>query len=328
MRFLALLVCIGVTSSVFASYELALMVDNNNGQIQRYDMTNGVMLGTFGRGRLGYYSDAKLALDPNNRNEVAVFNGDGSVSRFNWSTGARTSIITLDGLAGNLYGNSPFQFDVRSDGNYVIQGYTGNFRSELRLYYASTGGLFGGPIQLGTNTDFMDVVVNPDDSMYALTRRWTGSNYAYSVNHYDSGGNLINALSNFYTTSDWNAFNSIEVFNGEMHLLGGNTDVNYLRGTMAGLTGVGGSYYLTGNYHEMMHGHNGESYFLQSWSDAGVPATRIYYRHPQGLGFFTPYADLPNGINYGSAVMVTAPEPATMVALAAGAAYFLRRRRK
>lgn len=331
MRNVILLLALAAAASSQASYELALLVDETNQVIQRYDVTNRVALGSFGLGNLGFYTGARLSLDPTTPNEVAVLNAEGIINRLNFHTGQLTSSINLTGLVNNIFGNTPWSLDVAPDGTYMVQGFTSAFQSEIRRY-SRTGTQIGGTIALPSSSAFMDLVVGSDNSTYAIVRNNVSGGYQYDLRRYNSSGVLTGNMVNLFggTSADFNALNSIEITGNQLTLVGGGqASPVQLYGTFGSLTTPSaGSWISTGIFHSAMPDHVGRTFFLQSWDNAGTSATRLYVRNNTGLNAYRPYADLPYNVGISSGVMVLAPEPGTMIALGAGVAWFLRRRAK
>jgi len=112
MRYFLMFALLSVAAASQASYELALILDNDPAgggiQVKRYDGDTGAYFGSFGTGALIGYSS--FAVD-GSTGTCVVGNSSGGIKRFDYSTGAylgspaSTAVRSLTFANGNFFGN-------------------------------------------------------------------------------------------------------------------------------------------------------------------------------------------------------------------------------
>jgi len=324
MKKVLLLSCfvLGGATLASASYELALIYDVTNRQILRYDPVSNRALGSFGAGNLGYYGNANvLALDPSAKGSVLALDITGVLRRFDYSTGIRLGALQLATGGTNQFGRS---IKVLSNGNYLV---TSDVDASSKVFDRNTGALLT-TFQSFSGYTSLDCVQLSDGSFASLERTAIGSNFDFHLFRRDTSG----------TFSSWTPNIMTGVPNGTLSTL--NTEANLVTAlginvfprfrqfsfTAAGYTAIAQSSHLWGgnSVTSLVSGHAGQGYFIQNINAA---AGKLYVmdnvsRHVADIAV-TPYTQ-----TMGSMVMVVAPEPASLTALALGSVVLLRRRRR
>lgn len=329
LRFIALTVLFSTGAAVHASYEMMMFVEGN--KISRYDPENKVSLGSFGEGELGAYSGAQIAADPVKRGEVAVMNGDGGIRRFNAFTGRYLGAVHTG--VNPWFGNGPLRLDVLTNGNYLVSGYAnGTDQQVSRIYSGVNGSLLSSMNPFGNSYWALDSVQGSDGNIYTLNRISGGGNSSFYTFVYSNNGSYLGA-----------------------NYLGDSSD--FFRFTRLGRAGnrilVAGNDQNESVVHNIGFGQTVGSVGWTSWSFSGTTTTgelawahsRTYMHQIDDMGggvyqhhlnFYDPATNYANYNSYilpysgalGSMTIVTAPEPGTMVALAAGLGWLIRRKKK
>lgn len=319
------LLAVSLTSTCLASFELALIYDWNTHSIFRYDPVSGQALGSFGAGEMGAYGLPALCVDAARPGQVAVLNHDGAVRRFNYSTGEYTSGVNLN---TSFFGNTQMQLNALSNGNLLISGYFSDDRaSQTRLYNGSTGALIAK--MYAYSYDHLQSGQSSDGSLWSLTRVLSSSTYHYYLFRYTASG----AYQGFVTvgsSSDPDYRYSMRIQGNTLYMIGAGSSPNPVKGTISGgsvsLTDLLGSYYVTTLYDNVMFGHNGRAHFTQTYESGGTRYNRWYLIDPiTGYYYYTRL--MPYDWRIYSTTLVVAPEPTSLLALAAGVGVLAARRR-
>lgn len=312
-----------MTANAGASFELALLFDFGGGQILRYDVTNQVALGAFGKGLLGNYVTGYggLALDPSRPTDVAILNGDGSVYWLNYSTGMRTKGVTL--AAPIMYG--PVSFDILPNGNLAVAAvYSDVSESQVRIFSGANGGYLQTLVAFSGHT-IRDIAVDSRGKVHTVSSWYSSPNYQCRVNRYASSGAYETCSSVLMSTGDyWYLPDSIDTYDSTIHVVGGSEAVSYFVGLIDSMTEAYGSFSVAGSYGSVATSHDGAGYFLH-WNYPSP--TELYVRDPNGYGNFGYVTTLPYANTVSHMVLVNAPEPNSWVALSLAGLLLLRRRR-
>lgn len=296
----ALIALVGLTTGVQASFELMLVSDNNSGSgtgsIKRFDPTNGVYLGEFGRGRLQNITSMALS-QPRGKVYVADSSGQfASISEFDYSTGERTRIFSsttyfsIEGMA--ISGNTLYGIDFTGSTNRILTMdlTTGNFNtySNANLGIVNNMTISGGTGYLSVSTG------------------------VWSFNL--ASPNTFNLVSSTNST----ALSPVSVASGTSGLCYANNS-NFLV-----FPSLSESYLGVSQFVGLAQGHQ-DIYGLTSRISGGYDVLRIQNYYPY-LAYG--YMGIQGSLNAPKdVVVVTAPEPTSMVALAAGAIALIRRRK-
>lgn len=331
MRQLSVFVVLGSLTTVsMASYELAMFTNGSLG-ISRYDPVNRVSLGTFGTNSLGQYSGPVIGTDPLRPGRLSVFNGDGAVRIFNYSTGILTGQFgTVD---TTYYGNGPLRFTAMTNGNYAITGYSGASPAQKTRILTTGGSLISTLSPFGSLYFPLSTAQGTDNRIYQLVRYdLSGGNYAYYSFVFDAVGSY-QGYNDLGTVADANAYGNVVAANGRVYYSSGagTSSLNFkwhpngASQTVSGLSGY--NYFITNGWTNMVVGHNGNLHLIQS-SYNGTNYTNRWYTYDAGTNYMSVNHQMASTEYIGSLAMVIAPEPATWGALALGSLVLIRRRKK
>jgi len=316
-RSLVILAALSISAASFASYELALIAADT--KIIRYDPVNNLMLGSFGENQLGQYYGARLALSPLAPNEVHVLNNDGGVRKFDYSTGAYLGGFSAGGI---FFGNGPISMDILQNGNYVINGYVSSQTSRI---FSPTGTPLATMNPFGSNYVPLDSTVASDGRIYTLNRINTGgTSYNFYTFTFEANGNYV-GFSNVALGVGVDAYHSVTSSGNKVLVTGGST--GYLNASIGSL-GTSQTYTTPSvasaptGHRNWAPGHFGQAHGIQS--NAGV---NRYYAYDPITNSIAPRWTMSNTDNLNSMVLVVAPEPTSVVALALGALLVLRKRK-
>lgn len=320
---LALGVVTLTASLAHASFEMMMFIEGN--RIVRYDPENRVQLGSFGAGELGSYSGGSIAADPVNRGVVAVLNGDGGIRRFNAFTGRYLGGVHT-GISP-FYANGPLRLEVLGNGNFLVAGYSSNQIS--RIYSGTTGAQLADMSPYGSSYWAMDSVVGSDGNIYTLNRLNSGGTYYYFTFSYTNTGTYL-GYTNLGTSSYDNRFVSIGQA-GNKIIISGNDHYNAVihnNGVAQTITyATWSTWYGGGATGDLAWAHS-RTYMHQWWNNSGSFVNRLNYYDPVMNHLTNNTVDLPYTTQLGSMTIVTAPEPGTLAALAAGFGLLLRKRKR
>lgn len=314
--------------SARASFEMALLVHGtpNGREISRWDAPTGRYMGSFGRGSLSAL--VGLAADPSRPGTVITGHQTSSalaIRRFDYSTGDDLGFSSFSTIS-----DGPGAFAVAPNGHFAFAVASGATR-RIRVYDPNFSGTRLINIANASTSTFLSIAFGADGSIFSLLRRpGSSSGFRYSLLSWTS----LNAANSDVTIADnvasSNAFTNLFVRNGEL-IVGGRATTDSRSYVLSGSTigsfrtfdgFVGMSDVVLPGHGDRLHsfGYNsGQSRmellrgnsFVNSWENfqfiGGAPAN-----NSQILG----------------GTMVLAPEPGTMIALGAGLAAFVVRRRK
>lgn len=316
---------LALTGAASASFELALIYDNDNDQIIRYDPVNKVRLGSFGQGRLGAWGNSNgLALDPTDLNLVAALDIDGNVRWFNYNTGILVRSVATGDINEFGYQN----FKILSNGNLLVTAQY-NPNRLTRIFNGTTGALINTFADYtGSGYTLMDCVPVGDGTYYSLERSGGAGNYSFHLFRRNSTGGFLGALYNYDASSSADFQMEIEVSGNKVFTLG-RTAESLRAFSISGSTltkdnlnySIYGGAFASG----LSVGHGGSVHFTQYRS--GVPGNE-FYSYDRIAGYYTYFGGtMPYTQELGGMVLVTAPEPGTMAVLGLGALAILRRRK-
>ncbi|MBL8059349.1 MAG: PEP-CTERM sorting domain-containing protein [Chthonomonas sp.] len=319
-------ILISVGGAAQASFEMMMFVEGN--RIVRYDPENRVQLGSFGAGELGTYSGAQIAADPTNHGVVAALNGDGTIRRFNAFTGRYLGALSVG--VNPFYGNGPMRFEVLNNGNFLIAGYVGGGLEQVsRIYSGTTGAQLADMSPFGGAYWALDSVQGSDGNIYTLNRITNAGTSTFYTFCYTSSGTYLGATG-LGTSSDASRFRAIGR-SGNRILITGNVQyaaVTHANGPFQAATPVGwSSWSSAGMTGDIVWSHS-RNYLHEVYNNSGSYVNRVNYYDP-GINYMGQGAiDLPYTTSLGSMTIITAPEPGTMAALAAGVGLLIRKRKK
>ena len=327
LQLLAMGILISAGATVNASFEMMMFVEGN--KINRYDPENRVALGSFGEGELGMFLNPVIAADPTNQGVVAVLNGDGGIRRFNAYTGRYLGAVHTG--VDPWFGNGPMRLEVLNNGNYLVTGWAGvgTATQVSRIYSSTNGALLSDMLPFGSGYMSLDSVQGADGNIYSLNRfSSNGTSNFYSFVYTSTGSLLgVNQLAIGAAATRFGAIgrsgNKILItghnhYEAIYHSLGITQPVNpVLWGFFNGGTFTG----------DIAQAHSRT--YMHAWSNnAGTYTNRLNYFDPvtnyvSNNTFALPYTNA-----LGSMTIITAPEPGTLAALAAGAGWLLRRKKR
>lgn len=308
-------------SGAQASYELALIYDSSSRSILRYDPIAGMSLGFFGRPYAGIFGNPHLlSLDPTRPGEVLTMDVTGTVRSINYSTGLMKGV-----WHASTVGIFPSTFRAHSDGTFL----RGTINGDYGVYTKdSTSPL----VSLQTYAGFTTVdAVRMEDGSFVSLERWNnGSGWSYDLFRRSSDGVFTEQRIEIMSTTAHSRA-SLLVQQGKLYAVTQNIGSISTAGFMVDPSdGSLGSQFTLGfglipdttGITNLASGHDGSAYFVQT----GTGGTRLM-NGTVDQNYFSPTYTLPSGVIANSMVVVTAPEPASMLALAGGLAVILRRRR-
>lgn len=288
-----------VTLSAQASFELMLVADNGNGtfaqrKIHRFDPVSGAYLGKFG----DFSANIIQTHLRKDTNQIYVTTTDGAFAVYNYNTGLRMSSAS--------YSNPNLRFTIRPDFAYsaLFDGF-GDFLVSPSVPHTggfAAGFLVGATYQTGlwyTNSNliafdstgrrFVSVGMNSNGT----------SNSVVASAPALSGGQIANQVALIGGSSDYVCTTNDGFYTGPLNLINAPT-----------ARSLGTSFRGAASAHD--------GYFVALAS--GVTQYDRFHRQlgTTGTGILT---------NVASVQTVLAPEPGTMVAVGAGLAALLRKRR-
>lgn len=301
---LAVVACMAASS--LASYELALVADYAGKKIDRYDPESGTYLGSFGNGLLAGPTD--VAIDQANGVAYVADQVTRRVYSFNYHTGRYLSSFAASGA---LY------YVTRLSNGELLHSGVGSANtyrtttSGTLLQTINTSGIYvEGHAQAQDGTLWFLGSLNGFPTLYSGavgSSTVTSAVSSFSGNldaHLTVHGNQ--AVFQSYTN------NLVHFFSANVNGTTATNLVDY-RQTGNNLSGRGTAF-----------GHNGLAYMLAS--DNTALNHRLYKWIP---GATNPqYLTLTNTASAEGMAVVVAPEPASMIALGAGALALIRRRRR
>lgn len=325
---MALASVFGVCSTAMASFDLILATQSlavPNGPIQvvisRWDPINRVSLGYFTAP--GVSSSSSLMLDPSRPGVVTAARPLGGTVRLNsyfYSTGEYLGETTLSTAISTI--NS---VDALSGGSFLL---TGSNAGVPIARIVSSSGATTRTYSLPSGTlSVEDAVLGDDGVTHILTRQaGTTSNSRYTLSSYASGTGVIatsttvidnttSIMTNLVRQDNWMTIGG--------DFLSSRRTVT-LSGTLMGPVTLYGGFVVEtsrtlGGHGNMIHGIG---------YDAGTSRTYVstaLNNAVVGNNYF--FSTSPAYIDVYDAVIVVAPEPGTMIALGAGLAMILRRKR-
>lgn len=329
LRSLALAALSITAVNSFASYEMILAPSSYSQSVHRYDPENQVYLGEFGQGRLA--NPTGIVLD---QATGSAFIADNRVvHQFNYFTGRHISTINIPGLTGLATSMS-----LAPDGNFVVTDGEG-------VVKINRAGSLLNTVTAYPNNRIAAVYQRPNGLYWMVTSN-PGLGGLYVTIHSAAGTPITYTTLRTGLTNVGNdirggmAFKDNRVVLTVSPQIGSYYDgVNVYQGTFtdAGSLTVGTVPFFTqwtpGQVTNPVYSHSTISYHLVrdqivSPADAAVAAV-----NPIGnLGtIYRPTGAFETNIAQGGIrqiAIVTAPEPATMVALGLGACAMLRRKRR
>jgi len=322
MKKVLLLSCLvlGGASLASASYELALIYDVSNRQILRYDPISNQALGSFGTGELGFYTNPNLLAQAANRpGSVLALDVLGVVREFDYSTGLPRSSVQLG--ANARFATS---FKVLSNGNYLLT--TEN--SRVPMVYNPTSGMLLSSFEAFTGYTSLDSLQLNDGTFASLERTVNGSNYDFHLFRRNSAGNFIGWSPTFSSSANSNAFRYLSTNNNQVTALGHDSFPRLTQFALSGSSYATVPFIFTVraglSVTPPMAAHSGRTFYFQNYSGANAEL----YVIDQVAGTMAYAKASPYSQTLGSSVMVVAPEPATLTALALGSLVLIRRRRR
>lgn len=303
MKLFAILAVVAVAPMSFASYELMLVVDQAKDSISRYDAVTGASLGTFGALQL---EDPQSIALVKGTSECLVFDtATDRVNRFNYSTGQYLSSFTLP------IAPAPSQIiEPLPDGTFLSWGY-----STTQLYRMSaTGGLLNTYTAPASGGTVSAAGVGPSGEVYAA---WTGTDkiHRYGINGTAQGVSAVSGP--FASGAQMNTNSAYGYFTQSSNTLYKFVPGNPATGIETMTLAVGTNLYGVAMGHgDLVYACGNDASGVGIWVLNGGTKTQV--------GKFTP-AGVTNPVHMA---IVVAPEPTTMLALGAGIAALLRRKRR
>ena len=328
MKKLALLAVFASASHAFASFDLALVLqnyDSPNGPTQtvitRWDPVNRMELGRFEAP--GIIASSKLMLDPSAPGVLTGATISGGVFRLNsyaYSSGNYLGQSILPIVATSLS-----SADMLSNGTMLLTGANG--ASPFARLFTSTGATLRSYSLPAGTLGVVDAQIGEDGVVHVLSRQaGTTSDDKFTLtSHAANSASIAQSvvIADNTTASFTNIVRQGNVLAFGLSQLSARRVVT-VNGTSIGTpTNTGGWFIptskLVAGHGNMIHGIGYEStetrtYVSSALIDSSLGGNYFYSSNP---AYGTVY----------DAVIVVAPEPGTMIALGAGLAAILRRRR-
>lgn len=322
-RFLVISFLTVAAAAAHASFEMMLMAAGSGG-IYRYDPQNNITLGKFGMAGAYYYD---VALDPTRPGEAVAFSSYGTVDRYDYSTGEfRGGFSTAP-----FYSNVKPQVSVVSNGNVLVTTYLQTGSVGVTRLYSSTGTLLNTLQAFGSLYETMDAMETPDGTLHTLVRYNNGSNFSYFLFNYTAAG----SYTGYATVASGvpEQFGNLSWVNNKLFITSSNNASNPspMQSSTAPFTATSAitmnGYALINGATNWVGGHSGIGYMVHSYY-SGSQYNRLYIYNPNNnqAGLTSVFIPISDQV-LGSAI-VTAPEPGSMLALGAGVAALLRKRRR
>lgn len=293
------------TSAVFASFEMALLIENGSSEIRRVDPENRVVLGSFGASRL--LNPRAIAVDQAN-NHAYVLNeygtGVGRITVLNYNTGEYVREWNL-GVSG-LSGVNSMTF--RPGGGLYVPlktrvGYYTSFGSEIASY---NGGSLTDIRSVSYSIGFLEVYAH----------NFGGQNLVFNASSFGSVSGILTG-SGVVSQTGLTAVNPGQSFGGSGQFL-----VGFNHSALGG--GIVGPAYTSFSSIQAVRAAHGDSMYVAGFTSTGGSGIMTFNQFGvQTSGMWT----VPGGNGILSMATVVAPEPGTMIALGAGLATIARRRK-
>ncbi len=308
-RFVGVALVLGCTGFSFASFELLCVLDATDKVVHRYDSETGVYLGNFGGGYI--QNPISMVLDQASNSVYVLQNkvtGDNFdyVTRLDYNTGAFLGVVSFQQPNALAIG-------LTNDGRFI----TSVFGADVdRMTAAGAYNGWVGNGSAGVTAGYSGMDMDDNGRLWALNTNGViyGWNNPFSVFNaspiYSLGGPGPQAVRGQLTTR------------GDLLLAANQTSFSYA--TLA----PGGGFFATSgvinglNNTGVAIGHNRIMYV--SGTSGGLGFVQRWDQFGNFNGSFGD-GQLNNPIAMG---VVIAPEPGTMLALGAGIAALLRRRKK
>ncbi len=317
------LLLVATSVAAHGSYELLMQIDNSGvPAVRRIDPYTGASFGSFGGGylrrpqSLAYRNGVVYVLDT-----VGNGVGQGRIQRYNPSTGELLGVIPLPGTWGKV--NDGSTLDIDSAGNFFVSdaGASGGNISYVNQY-TPNGGYLAGRFwsTSGSNAFDTGIALNEAKSRLYVANDASGSIDVYNttasseaIQSVVTPGKALWMTSNngflYYTTNTATGVAHRISINASTGALGTITDFNLAPG-MINSRGFG-------------IGHTPVMYTSQfdgtKWS--------ISRFNSETLDFMGSVAAGVNANPWGNIVVITAPEPSTMVVLGLSTLVLWRRKR-
>lgn len=309
LRWLPTVLMACLCSSGLASFELMLVADSGNDEVDRYDPETGTYLGSFGRGYL--ITPTYISI---NQATNTAFVGDSGLNRvvmFNYNTGAYMGSFSAPVTPNIVRALSNGQVVVSAGGatNSVRMSTAGTVLQTINTSGFSVAGI----AQTGDGTVWF---LGGDSSTHTLHSSTIGSATATLRSSWSS----LNGLPPGYLSGYGNQLSMIEKTSYPSHRL---TSIGVSGTSITSLQHVNITESMLSPSSGTAIGHNGIVY---GWIQLSLSTGKLYRYMPGAAG--ATFTTLTNTTTAESMAIVVAPEPASMVGLALGAAFLARRRRK
>lgn len=288
-----------VTLSAQASFELMLVADNGNGtfaqrKIHRFDPVSGAYLGKFGDFS-GNIIQTHLRKDTN---QIYVSTSDGAVAVYNYNTGLRQASFS--------YLNPSLRFAIRPD-------FLRTALFDVFIDFISSPDVppIGGPVtgNMGSGS-YQNGLWYSQSNLIAFD----STNRRFLAHTMNSSGLSSGFVASPSATSGGNIASQLALIGGSNEYVCATND-GFYTGLLSGL-GAPIPRFVSSNFRGAASAHDG--YFV-ALTDGVIQFDRFHRQlGTTGSGILT---------NVASVQTVLAPEPGTMLAVGAGLAALVRKRR-